>query len=49
MKAVHAHDGDVVCRGDVKSSKAGMIAPKKWKKAFVQLTAGQKISLFEGA
>ncbi len=39
----------VVCRGDVKSSKAGMIAPKKWKKAFVQLNAGQKISLFEGA
>ena len=39
----------VVCRGDVKSSKAGLIAPKKWKKAFVQLAAGQKISLFEGA
>jgi large subunit ribosomal protein L23 len=39
----------VVCRSDMKYSKFGLTAPKKWKKAFVQLAAGQKISLFEGA
>ena len=33
----------------MKYSKFGLTAPKKWKKAFVQLAAGQKISLFEGA
>jgi large subunit ribosomal protein L23 len=39
----------VVCRGDMKYSKFGLTPVKKWKKAFVQLAAGQKISLFEGA
>ncbi len=38
-----------VCRDDMRYSKFGLTKPKKWKKAFVQLAEGQKISLFEGA
>ena len=39
----------VICRSDMKYSKFGLTKPKKWKKAFIQLAEGQKISLFEGA
>ena len=39
----------VVCRNDMKYSKFGLTKPKKWKKAFVKLADGQKLSLFEGA
>ncbi len=39
----------VICRSDMKYSKHGLTKIKKWKKAFVQLAEGQKISLFEGA
>jgi len=38
-----------VCRDDVRYSKFGLTKPKKWKKAYIQLAEGQKISLFEGA
>lgn len=38
-----------ICRSDMKYSKFGLTKVKKWKKAFVQLAEGQKISLFEGA
>ncbi len=38
-----------VCRDDMRYSKFGLTKPKKWKKAYVQLAEGQKISLFEGA
>lgn len=38
-----------VCRSDMKYSRFGSSKVKKWKKAYVQLVAGQKISLFEGA
>ncbi len=38
-----------VGRSDMKYSKFGLTKVKKWKKAYVQLAAGQKISLFEGA
>jgi large subunit ribosomal protein L23 len=38
-----------VCRSDMKYSRFGLTKVKKWKKAYVQLAAGQKISLFEGA
>lgn len=38
-----------VCRDDMRYSKFGLTVPKKWKKAYVQLAPGQKISLFEGA
>ncbi len=38
-----------VCRGDQRYSKFGLTVPKKWKKAYIQLAEGQKISLFEGA
>lgn len=38
-----------VCRNDQKYSRFGLTNVKKWKKAYVQLAAGQKISLFEGA
>lgn len=39
----------VICRSDMKYSKFGLTKPKKWKKAFVKLAEGQKLSLFEGA
>lgn len=39
----------VVCRSDMKYSRFGLTKVKKWKKAYIQLAAGQKISLFEGA
>lgn len=39
----------VICRNDMKYSKFGLTKPKKWKKAFVKLADGQKLSLFEGA
>lgn len=39
----------VQCRGDMKYSKFGLTKVRKWKKAYIQLAAGQKISLFEGA
>jgi large subunit ribosomal protein L23 len=38
-----------VCRNDMKYSRFGLTNVKKWKKAYVELAAGQKISLFEGA
>ncbi len=38
-----------VCRNDQKYTRFGLSNVKKWKKAYVQLAAGQKISLFEGA
>jgi large subunit ribosomal protein L23 len=38
-----------VCRSDMKYSRFGLTNVKKWKKAYVQLASGQKISLFEGA
>lgn len=39
----------VICRSDMKYSRFGLTKVKKWKKAYIQLAAGQKISLFEGA
>lgn len=39
----------VVCRSDMKYTKFGLSKVRKWKKAFIQLAPGQKISLFEGA
>ena len=38
-----------ICRNDMKYNKFGLTKVKKWKKAFVELSPGQKISLFEGA
>lgn len=38
-----------ICRNDMKYNKFGLTKVKKWKKAFVELKPGQKISLFEGA
>lgn len=38
-----------VCRNDMKYNRFGLTKVKKWKKAYIQLAAGQKISLFEGA
>lgn len=38
-----------ICRNDMKYNKFGLTKVRKWKKAYVQLAAGQKISLFEGA
>lgn len=38
-----------VCRNDMKYNKFGLSKVRKWKKAYIQLAAGQKISLFEGA
>jgi large subunit ribosomal protein L23 len=38
-----------ICRNDMKYNKFGLSKVLKWKKAYVQLAAGQKISLFEGA
>ena len=39
----------VNCRGDMKYTKFGLSKVQKWKKAYIQLAAGQKIALFEGA
>lgn len=39
----------VICRNDMKYTKFGLSKVKKWKKAFVKLADGQKLSLFEGA
>ena len=39
----------VQCRGDMKYSKFGLSKIRRWKKAYIQLAAGQKIALFEGA
>ena len=39
----------VICRNDLKYTKFGLSKIKKWKKAFVKLADGQKLSLFEGA
>ena len=39
----------VICRNDMKYTKFGLSKVRKWKKAFVQLADGQKLSLFEGA
>ena len=38
-----------VCRNDMKYNKFGLTKVRKWKKAYIELAAGQKISLFEGA
>lgn len=37
-----------VCRGRAKRNKFGMGKTSYWKKAYVKLAAGEKISLFEG-
>ncbi len=39
----------VICRNDMKYTKFGLSKVRKWKKAFVKLADGQKLSLFEGA
>ena len=38
-----------VCRNDMKYNKFGLSKIKRWKKAYIKLSPGQKISLFEGA
>lgn len=38
-----------VCRGHSKQTKQGVTKVPYWKKAYVQLVPGEKISLFEGA
>ncbi len=38
-----------VCRNDMKYNKFGLSKIRRWKKAYIKLAAGQKISLFEGA
>ena len=37
------------CRNDMKYNKFGLSKIKRWKKAYIKLSPGQKISLFEGA
>lgn len=37
-----------VCRGRAKVTKLGAGKVPRWKKAFVKLATGEKISLFEG-
>ena len=37
-----------VCRGHAKQTKFGVGRTPRWKKAYVQLVAGEKIALFEG-
>lgn len=37
-----------VCRGHSKNSKFGATKVAYWKKAYVKLTPGEKIALFEG-
>lgn len=36
-------------RGDMKYNKFGLSKINRWKKAYIKLAPGQKISLFEGA
>lgn len=38
-----------VCRNDMKYTRFGLSKVRKWKKAYIKLADGQKISLFEGA
>jgi large subunit ribosomal protein L23 len=38
-----------ICRGRAKANKFGVGRVPAWKKAFVQLKTGEKITLFEGA
>lgn len=38
-----------VCRDDMKYTRFGLSKARKWKKAYVRLAEGQKLSLFEGA
>ncbi len=38
-----------ICRGRSKRTKLGVSAPKYWKKAFIKLSPGEKIEMFEGA
>ena len=38
----------VICRGRAKKTKHGYSKVPHWKKAFVKLSKGEKISLFEG-
>lgn len=38
-----------ICRGRTKRTKFGLSKVPTWKKAMVQLKAGEKIGLFEGA
>lgn len=38
-----------VCRSDMKYTRFGLSKVRKWKKAYIKLADGQKISLFEGA
>lgn len=38
-----------VCRGRTTRNKYGTSSVKYWKKAMVQLKAGERIALFEGA
>jgi len=37
-----------VCRGHSKNSKFGLTKVPYWKKAYVKLSEGEKIALFEG-
>ncbi|MEK6627858.1 MAG: 50S ribosomal protein L23 [Bdellovibrionota bacterium] len=37
------------CRNDMKYNKFGLSKIRRWKKAYIKLSPGQKISLFEGA
>lgn len=37
------------CRNDMKYNKFGLSKIRRWKKAYIKLAPGQKISLFEGA
>lgn len=37
------------CRNDMKYNKFGLSKVKRWKKAYIKLNPGQKLSLFEGA
>lgn len=51
-KAFNVKVADVrtqVCRGRWFRKQAKLGAPKQWKKALVQLKAGEKLSIFEGA
>jgi large subunit ribosomal protein L23 len=38
----------MICRGHTKMTKFGPSKVPYWKKAFVQLKAGEKIALFDG-
>ena len=39
----------LICRGRSKKTRLGVSAPRYWKKAFVKLSPGEKIEMFEGA